>query len=336
MKKYLGQFIFIFFSWLILFFVYNYRVPAQKFGVLIPTFMACIAILNSNLFNNWIIPKYYFWKAHFQFFFYSFAVVVLGTYFQMLFVFGLFVYIKFDLESVTPRLQDVLVIVSSTWLVILAGIATRQTKVAVEKATKQEALQKEKVEIELKMLKSQINPHFLFNTLNSIYVLAKKKSDETPQMVLKLSDILDFLLYECNSDQIEIGKEIEFIKDYLDLEKLRYGHKLELNISINLETPHKKIEPMLMIPLVENAFKHGVKPERKKAVVDIDISDALGLNFRIENSIPSVKSEEHKEGIGLANLKGRLEKLYPDQAKLELINNESSFFAHLSIVETHG
>ena len=246
-------------------------------------------------------------------------------------VFGLYIHIRFDMLSVTPRLQDVLVIISSTWLIILGSTSIKQTYNASEKARIYQELQKEKYETELKMLKAQINPHFLFNTLNSIYVLSKKKSDKTPEIVLKLSQMLDFVLYRNGESKIEIAKEMEFITDYIDLEKVRYENKLDIKLKVDLKNPHQKIEPMLFIPLVENAFKHGVKHERQKARVNIHVSDKSGIKFAISNSKPNYKPNNEKGGIGLENLKGRLEKFYPDNYKLQINDTTDMFYAHLQL-----
>ncbi len=183
------------------------------------------------------------------------------------------------------------------------------------------------------MLKSQINPHFLFNTLNSIYVLAKKKAEETPEMVLRLSQILDFLLYETGSSQVEIIREIEFIRDYIELEKLRYGKKLEVSVQVDIRDPQRKIEPMIFIPLVENAFKHGVKGERRKAIVHIEISDRDGIRFHIRNSKPVSGVPASKGGIGLKNLQSRLEKIYGEGFRIRTDDAPGLYTVDLEVVK---
>jgi len=234
------------------------------------------------------------------------------------------------MTMMTPRLLDAIVIISSTWLLILASIAIRQTELASEQLRLEEKLKKEKMEVELKFLKSQIKPHFLFNALNSIYVLAKKKSELTADNILKLSDLLDFMLYRSGEEVIEIDKEVSFIKDYIDLEKLRSGSKLELIFEDKLVNRHHLIEPMTISTLVENAFKHGLKHERGKAKIHIQISDKDGLQVLVKNSKPDYKGTD-RGGIGLKNLIQRLNRRYGDKYELFLSDEEKHYTAILKI-----
>jgi two-component system, LytTR family, sensor kinase len=295
--------------------------------------MTVVAVITSWLLNLRVIPRYYQTKRYRESVFIFIAIFILSTYVQVLFVFSIFIIIRFDLESVIPRMQDVLVIIANTWLIILAGVSISQIRQASERARVEETLKREKSEIELQMLKAQINPHFLFNTLNSIYILSKKKSDEAPALVLKLSQMLDYLLYEGNSSYVEIKKEIDFIRDYIDLEKIRYGKKLHVQVAVELINPNRSIKPMLFVPLVENAFKHGVKHERKKAKVEIKISDNQGIIFSVSNSVPPVTHKNEKGGIGLTNLKGRLDKLYGQKYSLDIQETEENFRVVLTIMD---
>ncbi len=332
-KKYIYTSVYAVSSWLILLFIYNYRSNARDFGILIPTFMTCVALLTSNLINKKIVPGFYLQRKYKQFVFFLVAIFILSIYVQILFLYCIFIIIQFDLESVIPRMKDVLVILTNTWLIILAGISIEQTRQANLRQRTEEVLKREKTEVELKMLKAQINPHFLFNTLNSIYVLSKKKSDKTPEVVLMLSQMLDYLLYQTDNSQIEIIKEIEFINNYIDLEKVRYDDKLDVKVEVNLKNLNYKIEPMLFIPLVENAFKHGVKHERKKAEIEIKVSDNQWIVFSISNSVPSVSRKEEKGGIGLKNLKDRLDKLYGQKYNLDILKTEGNFRVALTIMD---
>ena len=331
MKKYIGTALLIVVSWFILLFIYNYRSNAAEYGLIIPGFMTLVELFNARIFNDVLIPKFYFKHRFLPFIFFSFSTVILSTWLQMLFVFGLFLHIRFDMQSVTPRLQNVIVIISSTWLIVLGSIAIRQTAVVAANAKHQERISREMAEAELQLLKAQINPHFLFNTLNSIYVLAKRRSDKTPEMILKLSQILDFLLYRTGTSKIEVGREIEFIRDYLELEKLRYGEKLEITFQTDIREPDRKIEPVIFIPLVENAFKHGVKGERKKARVFIEISDGDGIHFSIRNTKPKAVHQETAGGIGLKNLQNRLNRTYNGRYDMTIEDSADQFFVDLNI-----
>lgn len=190
----------------------------------------------------------------------------------------------------------------------------------------------EKQGAELNYLKSQTNPHFLFNTLNNIYSLARDKSDLAPESILRLSKILRFMLYETSGDFIAIEQEIKIITDYIDLEKLRYDDSLRVNFNHNVEDMKQALPPLLLIPLVENSFKHGVSETRNKPFVDIHLSvKNRQLLLVVKNSTEDYAIDESiKENIGLSNLRRQLELLYTDY-HLSVKRETSVFIATLKI-----
>jgi LytS/YehU family sensor histidine kinase len=193
-------------------------------------------------------------------------------------------------------------------------------------------LRLEKQEAELNYLKSQTNPHFLFNTLNNIYSLARDKSDLAPESILRLSEILRFMLYETGGEFISIEKELKIISDYIALEKLRYDDSLNVSFKYEIEDVKQSIPPLLLIPLVENAFKHGVSETRNKPFLDIHlIANQQQLEFVVINSTEKLSGEGSvKENIGLSNLRRQLELLYKDY-NLSIQQGESVFTAILRI-----
>ena len=172
----------------------------------------------------------------------------------------------------------------------------------------------EKQQAELNYLKSQTNPHFLFNTLNNIYSLARDKSDLAPESILRLSKILRFMLYEATGKYIAVEQELKILGDYIELEKLRYDESLSLNFNHDVEDMKQALPPLLLMPLVENAFKHGVSEMRGRAFIDIHLSiRQRHLLFVVKNSSEKMTSEKTvKENIGLSNLRRQLELLYTD------------------------
>ncbi len=197
----------------------------------------------------------------------------------------------------------------------------------------------EKQQAELNYLKSQTNPHFLFNTLNNIYSLARDKSDLAPESILRLSKILRFMLYETGGAYIAIEQELKIINDYIELEKLRYDDSLRVNFSHDIEDMKQALPPLLLIPLVENAFKHGVSETRNQPFVEIHLSVIeRQLTFMIKNSSEKVSSEGSqayglsgvKENIGLSNLRRQLELLYKEY-DLSVQQGESVFTTTLKI-----
>ncbi len=197
----------------------------------------------------------------------------------------------------------------------------------------------EKQEAELNYLKSQTNPHFLFNTLNNIYSLARDKSDLAPESILRLSKILRFMLYEAGGAFIAIEEELKIISDYIALEKLRYDDSLRVNFNYSVDDMKQSIPPLLLIPLVENAFKHGVSETRYQPFVDIHLSVIRQqLNFSVKNSTEAYGGVDGaggpptaiKENIGLSNLRRQLQLLYTDY-HLSCQQGESVFTTTLKI-----
>ncbi|MEP6595091.1 MAG: histidine kinase [Ginsengibacter sp.] len=195
----------------------------------------------------------------------------------------------------------------------------------------EQQLRIEKQEAELNYLRSQTNPHFLFNTLNNIYSLARNKSDLAPESILRLSKILRFMLYETSGEYIAIEQELKIISDYIALEKLRYDESLRINLNHDIEDMKQAIPPLLLIPLVENAFKHGVSETRNQPFVDIHLSvNKRQLTFVVKNSAEASGERSTKENIGLTNLRRQLELLYTD-FNLLVQQGESVFTATLKI-----
>ena len=190
----------------------------------------------------------------------------------------------------------------------------------------------EKQQAELNYLKSQTNPHFLFNTLNNIYALSRDKSDLAPESILRLSKILRFMLYETGGKYVPIEQECRIISDYIALERLRYDENLQVNFNYEVNELKKQLPPLLLMPLVENAFKHGVSETRKDPFIDIQLSVINDiLRFEVKNSTGKSQTERVvKENIGLGNLRRQLELLYQDY-KFTVEHLESVFCARLYI-----
>lgn len=193
-------------------------------------------------------------------------------------------------------------------------------------------LRAEKSEAELRALKGQIQPHFLFNTINNLYALARMKSPKTAPVALKLANLLRYVLYESAKPEMPLEKEIQNLRDYVELEKIRFDEdRLVVKMEVKLDDPNRPITPLLLLPLVENAFKHGVSEQRDEAWVNIFIS--------LKNNILEVKIENSKgpdraanpQGIGLQNVRRQLELLYPDRHEFRVSNAPDTFSAELSI-----
>ena len=205
------------------------------------------------------------------------------------------------------------------------AIAFKLLRLQASSKEREKNLVKDKLETELKFLRNQTNPHFLFNTLNNIYALARKKSEKTPEVVMKLSELLSFMLYESGKDSISISEEIKMIDDYIDLQKIRYSDRLSVDFARQIDNDTQPIAPLLLLPLVENAFKHGVSETRFDSFIDIDMSLSKGqLNFLIRNSIENGKLKAGNNNIGLPNIKRQLELMYKEH--MMVIEEDSKTF----------
>ncbi len=204
---------------------------------------------------------------------------------------------------------------------------------AFHQREKQE-LQKRSLESELNFLKSQINPHFLFNTLNNLYALTLKKSDDAPEIVLKLSEMMRYMLYECNERRVMLSKEINYLRNYLDLESIRQGKKVNIDFNSKGVIENQKIAPLVFIPFVENCFKHGLKNEIGDGFVKINLDASQNeLNLTVINSkapsLPSPASNKKSGGIGLLNVRKRLELHYGEHYNLDIKDFPNEYIVNL-------
>jgi len=273
----------------------RYLLYALSVAVLVPA----AAQLNILLFDKWIdtvLPGYYFIS------YYSFFDIV-----------------KFMVAylSVTTLLK-----LSRGWFRLS------------DATLKLSELQKENAEAELKVLKSQINPHFLFNSLNSVYSLALNNSEKTPDTILKLSEILRYVIYETGNDFISLSREIKYLMDYIDLQKIRSDSRAVVNIDVSGETDGIMIAPMLLLPLVENSFKHGVKGSADKSFIKIEISSAgKDFYFSITNNkgvVDDVDLKDYK-GIGINNVRKRLEMIYSGNQEFNVTDTGDIFKVEIKI-----
>lgn len=185
---------------------------------------------------------------------------------------------------------------------------------------------------ELLLLRSQLNPHFLFNTLNNIYSLVNKKDDFAPHAITKLSDILRYVLYEANSDRVNLAKEIEYLESYIELQKLRMTDKDFVEFTVKGDASKAEIAPMLLIPFIENAFKHGARKNISPGI-KIEIAVDEFITFRISNYISSVNqmNKDKMGGVGLNNVKRRLDLLYHGRHLIDISQIDDQFRVELSL-----
>jgi sensor histidine kinase YesM len=191
-------------------------------------------------------------------------------------------------------------------------------------------LQKENAEAQLQLLKAQVHPHFLFNTLNNIYSHTQNTAPVASQLVMGLSDMLRFMLYECNQPEVPLSKELKLIQDYITLEQIRYDNQLDVHISLPTETENLGIAPLLLLPLVENCFKHGTSHMLEQPWLSLQVTlEKDRMHVKLMNGKASEMAKNNDKGIGISNVRKRLALLYPGKHELSITDEEDVFIVNL-------
>ena len=250
--------------------------------------------------------------------------------------------LKYSLFRRRPELQAGVLFNQGAYFLstfLVAGVSTVgkiMTDWIVQNRKKQRAAN-ESMQSELRFLKSQINPHFLFNTLNSLYALTLKKDDSAPDVVIKLSEMMRYMLYECNEPRVPLRKEINYLQNYLDLERLRQRRGIDIRLAVHGPVGEQRIAPLLLIPFLENSFKHGVNANIRDGFVTATLEVAeRSLRFVLENSKGSVlptglHAGRPSGGIGLVNVRRRLELLYPGRHRLAIRETPTTYTVQLDL-----
>ncbi len=262
----------------------------------------------------------------------------MSIYLIVLAIYGSFIFItNLDISKVPPMGRNFIFILILVYLVVglisFVSLLKHNFKVQSKFKTLENKILEANLQIkeqELNYLKKQIHPHFLFNTLNTIYGFALKKSDYTPEIILKLSNLLDYILYQVQKPKVSITEEIAHINEYIDLEKIRFQDRLQVHFGSKIANDFLEIPPMLFMPFVENAFKHGsIINQFLRIEIALTIQEKQ-LSFSCKNS--SINKENSlSNGIGLENIRKRLDLLYPENHTLTIATNEDSFVVNLSI-----
>jgi LytS/YehU family sensor histidine kinase len=254
------------------------------------------------------------------------------------FLFGLYIFPNFYKSDYTFEILNIGNIISHS-IIFLSSIAgfglIKYYSETKEREKINQALEEQKREAELNYLKAQLHPHFLFNSLNSIYNEVLKKSDLAADLLLRVSDMLRFILYECQEDKITLDKELKLLDDYIELEKVRYGSRISIkkNFESNLNSK-AKIPPLILFALVENCFKHGVSDTTEDSFVILTLSaNGNFMEFSTENSINQnhKPEKEYQKGIGLKNIESQLKLIFGDNFNLKTNKNSSTFNSYLKI-----
>ncbi len=310
-------------------------------------FVAPIQIIGVYFVLYFLIPKFLFKKKYVLFVCTSLVFfIVLVLFISLPFeFFGIKNLYGFSKEINFWEFAKIRSISSVTIMLMIIGVAStiKISRHWIKIQKRHQNLQKEKYETELKLkeaelkfLKSQINPHFLFNALNNLYSLTLEKSNKAPEVVLKISALLDYMLYECNDKYISLSKEIDSLHNYIELQRIRFGENAKFNVDIKEDMNFHKIAPLLILPFIENAFKHGLSRNIEDGEIEIKLhTDNNNLILKVKNSYISTpeSSEEDDihQGIGLKNVKKRLALQYNNKYKLNISDANNYFIVDLTV-----
>ncbi len=233
----------------------------------------------------------------------------------------------YELQSMISFIVNTFVTNAS---LVAMAVCIKIFKIFTKNRERLQDLQYQNLQSEISLLKSQVNPHFLFNALNSIHVLSRTQPKSASEAILQLSDLMRYQIYDCNTELIPIKNEIEYLENYLALEKMR-KNKASIIFETTGQLNGVQVAPLLFIPFVENAIKHGVNIDNQSSLkISINI-DQKNVNFYIENDVPPNNPKQRNGGIGLANVKRRLELIYPKEHQLTIKSNDDKYIVILTI-----
>jgi len=324
--------------WFFFFYFFSYN---SNDKVYITWFSSCLLPVTMGVtyfLVYYLIPNYLLTKKYFLFGLYSFYTLVFSSYIIVLVLYGCLIFLlSFDVNVMPPMSKNFFFILLLVFLV--SGVVSFVTLLNhnFQTISKNKELQNKILETQLQLkeqelhyLKMQIHPHFLFNTLNTIYGFAMKQSVQTPEIILKLSNLLDYILYQVNKPRVSLKEEVLHIKEYIELEKIRFKDSLKVEFTADEIDEATEIAPMLLIPFVENAFKHGNLIDGFLQIqVDVKLQNK-NLHFVIGNTYLN-QEDERNGGIGLKNIQKRLELNYKGNFSLKSKVENNWYFSTLII-----
>ncbi|NQW37138.1 MAG: histidine kinase [Flavobacteriales bacterium] len=325
--------------WFFFVYFFSYNSTNTNYVTWFSSFLLPITMVTTYFVVYYLIPEYLLIKKYKRFILYSIYTLIFSTYLILVAIFGSFIFLSnMELKNMPPMSRNYAFILILVYLVVFivsfVSILNNNFKTISKNKELQNKILETQLQIknqELQYLKKQIHPHFLFNTLNTIYGFALKQSKDTPDIILKLSNLLDYILYQVNKPKVSLKEEILHIKEYIALEKIRFQDTLAISFRSDTISNDIQIAPMLLIPFVENAFKHGNLIDGF-LTVEIDIKlNKNQLAFSISNSALKNTQNQNEAGIGLENIQKRLNLLYNKNYHLKIDNQNNSFVVNLII-----
>lgn len=325
--------------WFFFIYFFSYNSTNSKYVTWFSSFLLPVTMVTTYFVVYYLIPRYLLLKKYVLFILYGIYTLIFSMYLIVITMVGCFFFLSnLNVTNMPPMSRNYIFILILVYLIVglvsFVSLLNNNFKTISKNKELQNKILETQLQIknqELQYLKKQIHPHFLFNTLNTIYGFALKQSKDTPEIILKLSNLLDYILYQVNKPKVSLKEEVLHIKEYIELEKIRFQDTLNINFTSKNISEEIQIAPMLLIPFVENAFKHGSLIEGY-LTVDIDVNlNENQLEFSIKNTVISSEIEENENGIGLENIKKRLNLLYKNNYVLNVTTIENRFVVALKI-----
>lgn len=317
----------------------EYRQSFLFVCLLLPVAIATTAVLGEVL-----MPRYLMRRRYGLFALYAGYTAVGSVYLELVVLVVFYIFVaEYQIDAIDPTALDVLDLIVGLYLIVFLALCIQLGRRWYFAQTLQARAQQARLEAELKLreaelalLKAQIQPHFLFNTLNNLYGLTLEKSEAAPEVVLQLSDLLDYVLYRSSAERVPVEDEIAFIRNYVELEQLRYDERLEVTFESDGIPEEATVAPLLMIPFVENSFKHGIRPSLGRTWLKVKLAvHESHLYVYIENSkpdgAPAGRVESAAKGLGLDNVQRRLDLLYPGRHELKIEDGPDRFAVRLHL-----
>lgn len=325
------------FAAFLMFFIFSNRNYDIQIRLILVSLLIVVSYFITLIINKYLIPRFLFSGKFFAFIYILFAVIIFTLWIIFFSVFLILTYSAFNLPNlIIPHRDDIVILIAGNYLIVIMAAVIHFIKESYRRLIEKNNLEKQRQlteiklkEANLKLLQGQIHPHFLFNMLNNLYGLVSENVNSSREIIIKLSGLLDYMLYECDKSEVLLKNEIIFINNYIELERVRHDEDFNVKTNFPSNIDDIKIAPLVLFPFVENAFKHGFNnPNESFINIELNI-DGNNLKFEIENSFSKEVSDKYLNqegrGIGLKNIKERLKLIYKDKYKLDIVTDVNTF-----------
>ncbi len=327
---------------LVLLVIFSNRNYDIQIRIILVAAMIVVSYSLTWLINYVLIPKFLYKNKIATFIYLVFFGIIFTMWINFFAAFVILAYSAFKLpEMIIPTGQDILILIIGNYLVVILAVVIHFIRESYQRLAEKNELEKQNLQAEsklkdaqMKLLQGQIHPHFLFNMLNNLYGLVKKDTEIARNSILKLSELLDYMLYKGESDLVKLSDEIKFINNYIALEKIRRRSDFKIQFDYPEDTDNYRVPPLLLFPLVENAFKHGSSGIRLSLKIE-----EKEIIFRSQNPFSTKQKDKYLQsessGIGLKNIRERLNIMYPGNHTFEISDKDNIFTVELKIKSIH-